>query len=73
MNKDNNSIIDTNVPLFKYIEIKDYDNDSVVKRLDVSDKSDRRIDTIESGIDINLNHDQYYTFSHDSEVELELI
>ena len=59
--------------LFKYIEVKTYDDGGVVNRLDVSGKTDRSVDTIEAGMNINLNHDQYYTFSYDSEVELETI
>jgi len=59
--------------LFKYIEVKTYDDGGVVKRLDVSGKTDKSVDTIEAGMNRNLNHDQYYTFSYDSEVELEAI
>jgi hypothetical protein len=59
--------------LFKYIEVKTYDDGGVVKRLDVSGKTDRSVDTIEAGMNRNLNHDQYYTFSYDSEVELDTI
>jgi len=72
-NQDNNTISDVNESHFKYIEIKEYDGGGVVKRLDVSGKTDRSVDTIENGMNINLNHDDYYTFSYDSEVELELI
>jgi len=59
--------------LFKYIEIKKYENGEVVKRLDVSDKSDRSAATIESGMNRNLNHETYYTFSFESETELPTI
>ena len=59
--------------LFKYIEVKTYDDGGVVKRLDVSGKTDKSVDTIEAGMNRNLNHDQYYTFSYDSEVELDTI
>ena len=56
--------------IYKYIEIKKYDNGEVVKRLDVTDKSDRTAESIENGMNRNLNHEQYYTFSFDSETEL---
>ena len=56
--------------LYKYIDIKKYDNGEVVKRLDVTDKSDRTAESIEKGMNRNLNHEQYYTFSFDSETEL---
>tara|TARA_R110000772_G_scaffold83493_1_gene176571 strand:- start:5105 stop:5320 length:216 start_codon:yes stop_codon:yes gene_type:complete len=59
--------------LFKYIEIKTYNDGGVVKRLDVTGKTDRSMDTIEAGMNRNLNHDQYYTFGYDSEVELDTI
>ena len=66
-------IADVSTRLFKYIEIKSYNDGGVVKRLDVSGKTDRSIDTIEAGMNRNLNHDQYYTFSYDSEIELDTI
>lgn len=59
--------------LFKYIEIKEYENGKVVKRIDVSNESDHNMDKIESGMNINLNHEKYYTFSYDSEVKLETV
>ena len=69
----NDFIADVSTRLFKYIEIKSYNDGGVVKRLDVSGKIDRSIDTIEAGMNRNLNHDQYYTFSYDSEFELDTI
>lgn len=63
------SVNNTLTENFKYIEIKKYDDEKVVKRLDVTDKSDRDIDRIEKGMNINLNHDKYYTFSYESETE----
>jgi hypothetical protein len=69
----NDFIADVSKRLFKYIEVKTYDDGGVVKRLDVSGKTDKSVDTIEAGINRNLNHDQYYTFSYDSEVELDTI
>ena len=69
----NDFIADVSKRLFKYIEVKTYDDGGVVKRLDVSGKTDKSVDTIEAGMNRNLNHDQYYTFSYDSEVELEAI
>lgn len=44
----------------KYIEILTW-SDEVVKRMDVTGKSDRAIDRIEDGMNINLNHDEYHT------------
>tara|TARA_R110000744_G_scaffold317578_1_gene424155 strand:+ start:234 stop:488 length:255 start_codon:yes stop_codon:yes gene_type:complete len=69
----NDFIADVSTRLFKYIEVKTYDDGGVVKRLDVSGKTDKSVDTIEAGMNRNLNHDQYYTFSYDSEVELDTI
>ena len=58
---------------FRYIEIKTYGDGGVIKRLDVSGKSDRQIDVVEAGINRNLNHDEYYTTSFDSKVEHDII
>lgn len=59
--------------IFKYLEVKSYDNGEVVKRIDVSNESDRSIDRIERGMNINLNHKDFYTFSYASENKLDVI
>lgn len=59
--------------IFKYLEVKSYDNGKVVKRLDVSNESDRSIDRIERGLNINLNHEAFYTFSYESEYKQDVI
>lgn len=56
-----------------YIEIKKHFSDEVVFRSDVSGKSERQIEKIESGMNRNLNHDEYYTFAYETEEEKELI
>lgn len=58
---------------YKYIEIKGWNDGGVVKRLDVSGRPTRSVDKIESGMNRNLNHDEYYTSIYESEVELDLI
>lgn len=45
----------------KYLCIVNFKSKKVVKKLDVSDKSTNSIDRIENGMNINLNHDEYYT------------
>ena len=57
--------------MYSYIEIKDWNDQGVVKRLDVKGKSDRSKETIESGMNRNLNHDEYFTDSFESEFELD--
>lgn len=57
-------------PTFQYIEIKSYEGGEVVRRLDVTGKSGKRLDLIEAGLNRNLNHDKYYTFTFDSETKL---
>lgn len=57
----------------KYIEVIRYSDKEVVKRMDVSDKNDRAIDRIDSGININMNHEEYYTMIVESEKSLEVI
>jgi hypothetical protein len=59
--------------IFKYLEVKSYENGEVVKRLDVSNESDRSIDRIERGLNINLNHEAFYTFSYESEYMQDVI
>jgi hypothetical protein len=60
--------------VFKYIEIRRYDDDSnVLRRIDVSDKSDRSIEKLEDAYNINLNHEKLYTTSFESENELKII
>jgi len=58
---------------YSYIEIKSFENSEVVKRIDVTNTNDKRKDLIEGGMNRNLNHDKYYTFSFDSETKLEEI
>lgn len=58
---------------YYYIEIKRFTDDEVVKRLDASDKSQRSRQKIEDGMNINLNHSQYYTFSFPSVNQLPTI
>ena len=45
----------------KYLEIKEFGTDKVVKRFDVTRKHDRMIDKFYDGLNINLNHDKFYT------------
>lgn len=59
--------------IYKYIEIKDFESQGVVKRLDVSNKSERDIEKIDSGMNRNLNHDKYYTTDFTSDFELDTI
>lgn len=59
--------------IFKYVEIKNYDNGKVEKRYDVSDKGNSMIDKFERGLNINLNHDRFYTFSFESETKLDTV
>ena len=46
---------------FGYIEIREYVTDIPIHRLDVTNKGTSSIEKIENGMNINLNHDKYYT------------
>lgn len=46
---------------YRYLEIRKYEGNEVVKRMDVTSMSERKIDRIDSGMNINLNHKEYYT------------
>lgn len=59
--------------MHKYIEIYNKLTDLVVKRVDVTGKSEKQIDTAESGMNINLNHQSFATRIIESEVELEIL
>ena len=50
----------------KYIEIKEFGTDKVVKRFDVTGKHDRMIDKFDDGLNINLNHDKFYTVKNET-------
>ena len=47
-----------------YLEITEFSTGNVVKRIDVTGKSERTIDKIDDGLNINLNHDKYYTIKN---------
>lgn len=57
---------------FKYLEIIRYKGGEVVKRIDVTGKSQHNIDRIDSGMNMNLNHTDYYTCESEYESEQEL-
>ena len=59
--------------MYKYLEIVKDKGNEVVKRLNVSDKSERSIEKIERGMNINLNHDEYTVQYNESDVELPVI
>ena len=39
----------------RYLVVKDYETDSIHTKIDVTGKSDRTIERIENGMNINLN------------------
>jgi len=45
----------------KVIQIVEYKTSSVVKEIDVTGKLERQIEKIDSGININLNHEKFFT------------
>ena len=59
--------------MYKYLEIVKDEKNEVVKRLNVSDKSERSIEKIENGMNINLNHNEYTVQYNESDVELHVI
>ncbi|HEY3405399.1 MAG TPA: hypothetical protein VGK59_18570 [Ohtaekwangia sp.] len=48
-------------PKRKYLEVLTFEDSKVVKRIDVTSKSNREIELIERGMNRNMNHDLYYT------------
>ena len=71
--------------MYKYIEVVAFKDKVVVVnfqptfqedialRMDVTNKSERSIEMIESGVNINLNHEKYYTRVTESETILPII
>lgn len=45
----------------KAIEVVRFKDDVVIHSLDVTGKNEKAIDKIDSGMNINLNHEEYYT------------
>ena len=56
-----------------YIEIRRYGDNKCIKRLDVTGKTERMIDTIENGMNRNLNHEEYFTEAINSKKDLIVI
>lgn len=54
----------------KYLEIIQTKDEKVVKRMDVSTQSERSIDRLERGMNINLNQTDYHIKVKESETEL---
>ena len=46
---------------FTYVEVVESSTGKVIKRIYVGGKTDRAIDRVEDGLNINLNHDLYYS------------
>ena len=43
------------------IQIIEFNTEKVVKEVDVTGRSNRSVNRIKAGMDINLNHFEYYT------------
>jgi hypothetical protein len=43
------------------IEIVGFDNGEVVEEIDVSGRNENYVDRCEAGMNINLNHEEYFT------------
>ena len=44
-----------------FVEIVRFSNGEVVDKIDVSGRNERYIERCEAGININLNHEEYFT------------
>jgi len=59
--------------MYKYLEItRDKDNE-VVNRIDVTGKTERSCEVIESGMNQNLNHNEYTVDEIESETEKDIV
>lgn len=59
--------------MYKYLEIKSRGTHEVILRIDVTNKSERSIEKAEEGMNINLNHEGFFTNIEESETKLEEI
>ena len=57
----------------KYIEIINLKTSEVVKRINVSKEHERTIERVIDGMNINLNHNEYYVTATESPTELPII
>ena len=56
-----------------YLEIRNIKTDEAVKRINVTTKALREIERAERGMNINLNHNEYYTTIEPSNTALKEI
>jgi len=56
--------------MYKYIEVIEDETKEAVLRMDVTEKSDRTIERVWSGLSLNLNHDKFTITENESETEL---
>ncbi len=54
----------------KYIDIIEHSTGNVVEQIDVSGRSDRQVERVDNGININMNHEMYYTLISDTKKEV---
>ena len=43
------------------IEVVEYQTSYVVKTIDCEDKNERQVSQIDSGLNMNMNHDEFFT------------
>lgn len=55
-----------------YVEVVEYESDKVVKRMGPF-SSERQADKCCDGVDRNLNHEQFYSQTHEADVSLKCI
>lgn len=55
---------------YTYIEVREWDTNTPIHRIDVSGKHERAIDRVDDGLNINLNDAKYYTETIHSDNEL---
>jgi hypothetical protein len=58
---------------FGYLEIVAYKGQEVIRRIDITDKSEPQIEKLDNGINRQMNHAEYYTFIRESDVKLDEI
>lgn len=58
---------------YHYLEVVAYSDNKVIRRFDITDKSEIQIERLDNGIKRKMNHTYYYTFIRESDIKLEEI
>jgi len=56
--------------MYRYLEVIEYATQLPVKRFNITGKNALSVELLDGGINRNMNHEDFYTATRESEVEL---